>query len=37
VRVSDKVVLKVVAFVKSLGFKFLLDEGFEVLFKSGTS
>jgi hypothetical protein len=42
VRVSGKVVLKRVAFVKSLGFNFLwvsqlLDEGFEVFFKSGGS
>ena len=42
VRVSDKVVLKRVALVKSLRFNLLsvsqlLDEGFEVLFKSGGS
>ena len=42
VRVSDKVVLKRVALVKSLGFNLLsvshlLEEGFEVLFKSGGS
>jgi hypothetical protein len=42
VHVSDKVTLKRVALVKSLGFNFLsvsqlLDEGFEVCFKSGES
>jgi hypothetical protein len=42
VHVSDKVTLKRVALVKSLGFNFLsvsqlLDEGFEVRFKSGES
>jgi hypothetical protein len=42
VRVSDKLVLKCVDLVKSLGFNLLsvsqlLDEGFEVLFKSGAS
>jgi hypothetical protein len=42
VQVSDKVTLKRVALVKSLGFNLLsisqlLDEGFEVRFKSGES
>jgi hypothetical protein len=42
VHVSDKVTLKRVALVKSLGFNLLsvsqlLDEGFEVRFKSGES
>jgi hypothetical protein len=42
VRVSDKVTLKRVALVKSLGFNLLLvsqllDEGFEVRFMSGES
>jgi hypothetical protein len=42
VHVSDKVALKRVALVKSLGFNLLsvynfLDEGFEVHFKSGES
>jgi hypothetical protein len=42
VHVSDKVMLERVALVKSLGFNFLsvsqlLDEGFEVRFKSGES
>jgi hypothetical protein len=42
VHVSDKVTLKKVALVKSLGFNLLLvsqllDEGFEVRFKSGES
>jgi hypothetical protein len=42
VHVSDKVMLKRVALVKSLGFNLLsvsqlLDEGFEVRFKSGES
>jgi hypothetical protein len=42
VHVSDKVMLKRVALVKSLGFNFLsvyqlLDEGFKVRFKSGES
>jgi hypothetical protein len=42
VKVTDKVVLKCVALVKSLGFNLLsvsrlLDEGFEVLFKSSAS
>ena len=42
IQVSDKITLKHVAFVKSLGFNLLsvlqlLDEGFEVRFKLGAS
>jgi hypothetical protein len=42
IKVSDKVTLRRVALVQSLGFNFLsmsklLDEGFEVLFRPGGS
>jgi hypothetical protein len=42
IKISDKVTLRRVALVQSLGFNFLsvsqlLDEGFEVLFRHGGS
>jgi hypothetical protein len=42
IKISDKVTLRCVALVQSLGFNFLsvsqmLDEGFEVLFRPGGS